>query len=178
MRLTNPVVLSSLLLAGCATMPADAPPAMPAPRPASASRAVPADLQSITYSTSPCFGACPVYAVTVTRDGRGNWEGQRYVAAMGDRAFAATPQQFAAFAAALEPHRPNGDRRLVTQEECGRFATDLDGVDIVWQRAGGRQDVLSAYYGCDMEANRAMFDALRGAIRQLPVAALIGPAAR
>ena len=170
--------VAALPLAGCASIPANAPSTTQAPRAAPAARSVPADLQSITYSTSPCFGACPVYAVTVTRDGRGSWEGQSNVTAMGDRAFAATPAQVAAFAAALEPYRPDGDRRMVTQEECGRFATDMDGVDIVWQRAGDRQDVLSAYYGCDMEANRAMFDALRAAVRQLPVAALIGPAAR
>ena len=169
---------ATLLTAACASAPVGAPPAAPTRPTAAPARAAPADLQSITYSTSPCFGTCPVYAVTVTRDGRGSWEGQEHVAAMGDRAFAASPAQFAAFAAALEPYHPDGDRRLVTQEECATFVTDQPGVDIVWQRAGNRQDVLSAYFGCDRQANAAMFDALRAAILQLPVQALIGPAAR
>lgn len=163
------------LLAACAANSSRTP-AAPAPAKSPAQSPATANLASISYSTSACFGGCPVYAVTVTSDGRGTWEGQRFVAATGEHAFAVTPAQFAAFASALAPHRPNGDRRLVTQAECRQFATDLDGVDVVWTDGAGRRDVLSAYFGCDMEANRTMFAELKAAIRALPIAVLIGPA--
>ncbi len=151
-------------------------PRTPAPAQSPATANATANLISISYSTSACFGGCPVYAVTVTSDGRGLWEGQRFVATTGERAFAVTPGQFAAFASALARHRPNGDRRLVTQAECPQFATDLDGVDVVWTDRAGRRDVLSAYFGCDMESNRTMFAELKAAIHALPIVALIGPA--
>lgn len=166
---------ATVLLSACAVAPPRSTIAPAAAQPPAVANAA-ANLASISYSTSACFGACPVYAVTVTSDGRGTWEGQRFVAATGERAFAVTPAQFAAFASALARHRPNGDRRLVTQGECRQFATDLDGVDVVWTDRAGRRDVLSAYFGCDMEANRAMFAELKAAIRALPVAALIGSA--
>ena len=163
------------LLAACAA-PVSPPPAT-LPSTATTPIAVPAGLRSISYSTSPCMGGCPVYAITVNADGTGLWEGQRYVAVKGEAPLAISPGQFAAFARALQPHRPDGERRFNTQADCATFATDMDGVDVRWTQVDGSADVLSAYYGCDMEANRALFDDLRAAVRQLPVAALIGPAA-
>ena len=163
-------------LAGCVQPAAPPPAAAPVVRPAGVT--IPPGLRSISYSTSPCFGACPVYAVTVNADGSGLWEGQRFVAVTGERAFRVSPEQFAAFARALQPMRPATDRRLNVQADCARFATDLDGVDVRWEQADGRATVLSAYFGCDMEANAALFDALRAAPKALPIAAFIGPAAR
>ena len=168
-------LLTTALLSACAAGPMPGvPAAVPVQFPAVVDAT--ADLASISYSTTACFGSCPVFAVVVTRDGRGEWEGQRFVAALGERTFAVAPAQFAAFAAALAPHRPKGDRRLVTPAECAAYVTDADGVDVVWTDRAGRKDTLSAYFGCDREANRALFANLKGAIRALPVAALIGPA--
>lgn len=167
-------LFAPLIIAGCASV-VPAPPQASESRPPSslASLAVPADLTSISYSTSPCFGACPVYAVTVTADGRGTWEGQRFVDVIGEHAFAVTPQQFAAFARALEPYRRDGERRLVTQDQCRSYATDMPGVDVFWHWASGKPDVLSAYFGCDMEGNRAMFDGLKAAVDALPIQGFI-----
>ena len=165
------VLFVPLVIAGCASVPSapsqvgSAVESRPAPSRPSAT----AGLASISYSTSPCFGACPVYAVTVTADGRGTWEGQRYVGVMGERAFAVTPQQFAAFARALQPYRPDGERRLVTQDQCASYATDMPGVDVFWNRPNGKPDVLSAYFGCDIEGNRALFDGLKAAVDALPI---------
>ena len=174
----RPVLIAPVLalLGACASQPVVVPAAR-GPAAATLPTVVPAGLRSISYSTSPCFGGCPIYAVTVSADGTGLWEGQRYVAATGERSIRVSPDQFAAFARALQPHRPDGERRFNTQADCTQFATDMDGVDVRWTQADGSTDVLSAYYGCDMEANRALFDDLRTAIRQLPVANLIGPAA-
>ena len=39
-----------------------------------------ASAQSISYETGPCFGACPVFRVTVSPDGSGTFEGRRFTA--------------------------------------------------------------------------------------------------
>ena len=135
-----------------------------------------APLTSVSSSTAPCFGTCPVYSVTALRYGYGGWECQKFVAAMGGRAFTVTPAQFAAFAAALAPHHRNGGHRLVTLADCGSFITDSAGVGVVWTDDTGLRDVLSADFGCGPDANRTLFAGLKDAIRTLPVAALIGRA--
>ncbi|WP_265570389.1 DUF6438 domain-containing protein [Sphingomicrobium nitratireducens] len=128
--------------------------------------------QVISYETQNCFGACPVYEVTVSSDGVGTFEGKEHVSALGIHHFTVTRGQFDAFAATLAPWRPDGDRSLVDGACNGRIATDLDGVVVRWTDSGG-SDRLSAYYGCDMEGNAAMFEALRAAPRHLPIGAMI-----
>ena len=57
----------------------------------------------------------------------------------------------------------------MTQDQCRSYATDMPGVDVFWNRATGKPDVLSAYFGCDMEGNRALFDGLKAAVDALPI---------
>ena len=86
------VVLMAVALAGCAktgTRPDGKP--------------VPIEGDSITYETGPCFGACPVYSVTVRPDGTGVFDGKRFTAVSGVRAFTLTKAQYDAFAARLAP---------------------------------------------------------------------------
>lgn len=142
----------ALALSACATMPADA-----GDRP----------LRSISYAAGPCFGACPVFRVTVNSDGTGVFDGGRFAAVTGERRFMVTPAQFRAFAARLAPYRPATGERRYSGESCRRMATDQDSVEIVWR--GAAEQRLNVYYGCDMEANRAMFDRLRSAPNVLPI---------
>lgn len=129
----------------------------------------------ISYSTGPCFGTCPIYSVTVTANGQGRWEGERFVVATGERAFTVTPEQMARFTAALQPYRPKGSLSLVTAEECNNnVATDLPTVDVFWTAADGREDHLSYYYGCDLPKNAKIGDGLRAAINILPIQNFIG----
>jgi hypothetical protein len=145
-------------LSACATMPADA-----------GGR----QLRSISYAAGPCFGACPVFRVTVNSDGTGIFEGGRYAAVTGERRFTITPAQFRAFAARLAPYRPAAGERHYAGETCRRMATDQDSVEIVWRGAGEQR--LNVYYGCDMETNRAMFERLRSAPTLLPIGDFIRP---
>lgn len=132
-------------------------------------------VEAIRYETGPCFGACPVYALTARSDGTGTFEGKQHTAVQGTRDFAITPAQYADFRSRLDPYRPVGERRLSTGEECNdRVATDMPSVEISWTAKGPRSR-LYVYYGCDMERNAAMFEALRRAPEALPEAqALIG----
>lgn len=130
-------------------------------------------LESISYETGPCFGACPVYRFTVRADGSGTFEGRRFTAVEGVRGFRATPAQFRAFAAHLAPIRPGRGSVRYAGEACRLTATDLPSAEVTWQGRSATQS-LYFYFGCDMETNRAIAQRLRAAPALLPIADLIG----
>lgn len=137
---------------------------------------VPIESDSITYETGPCFGACPVYAVTVRPDGTGLFVGKRFTAVTGEREFRLSRAQYDAFAAKLAPYRPaSGERRYSHGEPgCEQAATDMPSAEIRWTRAIGDSQGLYYYFGCELERNRAMADAIGNAPDLLPIEALIG----
>ncbi|MGZ8349089.1 MAG: DUF6438 domain-containing protein [Allosphingosinicella sp.] len=130
-------------------------------------------VQSISYETGPCFGACPVYRVTVDADGRGSFEGRRFTTVEGERAFSVTPAQFRALVAQLAPLRPGAGSRRYAGEACEMTATDLPSTEVTW-RTDGSEQRLYFYHGCDMERNRAIAERLRAVPDLLPIADLIG----
>lgn len=131
--------------------------------------------EAITLATGACFGACPVYRVTIRPDGTGTFEGQRFTAVTGVRAFTADPAAYRRFAAMLAPYRPaqgvldyERDRSL-----CGDdIATDMLSADVTW--AGESERRLHFYFGCGMERNRTLRETLAAAPRVLPIAGFIG----
>lgn len=132
-----------------------------------------AGVESISYQTGPCFGACPVYRVTLGSDGSGSFEGRRFAAVIGTREFRVTPEQFRAFADRLEPLRPaSGSLRYSGPPLCTMTATDMPSVEVTWRGSAGEQS-LYYYYGCDMEQKKAMAERLRRAPDLLPIAAFI-----
>jgi len=137
---------------------------------------VPIEGDSITYETAPCFGACPVYSVTVRPDGSGVFDGKRFTAVSGARTFTLTREQYDAFATRLAPYIPqSGDvRYAIGEANCRNPVTDMPSVDVTWTRAIGDRQHLHFYFGCDLEKNRAMRDALGHAPDALPIAELIG----
>lgn len=157
------IAAAAAALGGCATMRSDAPPAPPTA----------GLVETISYETSPCFGFCPVYTVTVSSDGRGIFEGRQHTGVTGTREFIVSREQYAEFSSRLAPYRPSGERRIADPNCNGMIATDLPSVEIVWS-GKGPQSRLYAYYGCDMERNEAMFEALRQAPQALPIEAFIG----
>lgn len=158
---------ASLVLAACVA-PRTAPPDTPAP--------MPIESDSITYETGPCFGACPVYSVTVRPDGSGVFNGIRFTEVSGERAFQLTPAQYETFAAALAPYRPeSGERRYEPGKPgCEMAATDMPSASIRWTRAIGDSQALHYYFGCDMDRNEAISQALGHAPELLPIEDLIG----
>ena len=99
--------LALLASPACATAPAAAP------------------VETITFETGPCFGACPVYRLVLNSDGGGTFEGRRFTGVAGMRPIRVTPAQYRAFAAELAPLRP----------ARGNVRSGLDGI--------GRRGVLS-----------------------------------
>ena len=128
--------------------------------------------ETISYETGPCFGACPVYRITVNRDGEGLFEGRRFTAVAGERRFSVTPAQFRAFVAHLAPLRPAGGERRYAGDACESMATDLPSAEVVWR--GADVQTLYFYYGCDMERNRAIAERLSAAPDLLPIAEFVG----
>jgi hypothetical protein len=141
------VMLAAVGLAGCVVVDASRDGGKP----------VAAESETIRYETGACFGACPVYTVTIAPDGKGTFEGQRFTAVTGTRSFQASPEAYHLFAAKLAPYRPQGER---------------------WTGGGAAPSHLNAYFGCDMEQNAAMFRALADAPRALPIGGFIGGGAR
>ena len=160
--MTRTSIIVLCFLTGCAA-------ATPVPAPPTAG-----SVEAIRYETGPCFGACPVYVLTARSDGTATLEGKQHTGAPGVKTFSVTPAQFADFKARLAPYRPAGERRMSTGTECNdRVATDMPSVDISWTGKGPSSH-LYVYYGCNMEANAAMFKALQEAPQAIPeVAAMI-----
>lgn len=163
----EPMIRSMIAAAGIALASCTAVPAPPPPPPPTAGA-----VQTIRYETGPCFGACPVYVLTVRSDGTGTFEGRQHTAVIGTREFTFTPQQFAAFHGRIEPYLPAHGERRIAEPGCTSIATDLPSVDILVTQKGPQQH-LYAYYGCDMDKNQAMFESLESAPDALPIRHLI-----
>lgn len=131
-------------------------------------------IASLTLETGPCFGACPVYRVTVNRDGTGLFQGRRFTAVTGERRFRASPAQFRALAQHLAPLRPLEGVVRYAGEACASMATDLPSMEVTWDTLGEARQQLYFYYGCDMERNRAIAARLDAAPALLPIGDFIG----
>lgn len=138
---------------------------------------IPIERESITYSTEPCFGTCPVYSVTVTPEGEGVFEGQRHVATSGSQSFRIDPATYRRFADHLATVRPReGDRNISHGEpDCGNAPTDMPSITVRWSSNTGAADQnLRLYIGCrGAEADRVA-GVLKSAPDLLPIAAYIG----
>jgi hypothetical protein len=131
-------------------------------------------VQSISYETGVCFGRCPVYRVTVNSNGAGRFEGRRFTAVEGVRAFRLTRAQFLALTSHLASYRPRGTEEIsYGHPRCRRPATDHPSVTVIWG-GGRRQDRLSFYYGCRDAGNAAMARALQSVPDLLPIGDFIG----
>lgn len=157
MRLVMLGMLSAL--AGCAA-------AAERPEPA------PASVESISFETGPCFGACPVYKVIVRSDGSAEFEGRRFTAVTGTRTFTVSPSQYRAFARQLAPLRPASGKVSYSGDSCRSMATDLPSASIDWSGRGGTQS-LYFYFGCDMAKNVDIANRISGAPDLLPIGAFI-----
>jgi len=146
-------------LAGCAA-------AAERPEPA------PAAVESISFETGPCFGACPVYKVVVRSDGSGEFEGRRFTAVTGTRTFTVSPGQYRAFARQLVPLRPASGKVSYSGDSCRSMATDLPSASIEWSGGRGIQSIYF-YFGCDMAKNVDIANRISGAPDLLPIGAFI-----
>ena len=137
-----------------------------------------AQVTSISYETTPCFGFCPIYRVTVRADGSGLFEGGRHSQVQGERRFRISRARFRAFVARLAPTRPaRGDISYDRSTRCqgaGAPPTDHPGIIVTWTE-GRRRQTLHFYTGCRNPDIRRALDEAR---RLLPIERLINPPRR
>jgi hypothetical protein len=161
MRFPLPLFASVLALGGCATVPAgqfdDA-------------------MESISFATGPCFGACPMFSVEVGADGEGVYRGERFVAVKGERTFTVSPVQWQAFAARLAPYRPEESVKYGYEGCDGQVVTDQPSVVVTWHGADGEETTLDWYMGCSQPGLAENRERIYGAWQELPLDDLVGTA--
>jgi hypothetical protein len=130
--------LATLALVACGRSPARPPQAEPAPTEG-----------HISLERRPCFGACPVYTVTLERSGAVIFEGRRFVADTGT--FTGSIPAARADSLFLELDAAGwftfADRYGMGEPGCERFATDLPSV-VTEVRIDGRAKRVEHDYGC------------------------------
>ncbi len=157
-------MLAMAMTAGCATVSGDPQSSLPA---------------AITYQTTPCFGFCPTYRVTIHADGTGTFVGEGHTAVNGKQPFSVTPAQYAEFARRLAPLRPASGEVRYDHGTCEVIATDMQTIVVGWTGEDGVSQSLSYDLGCEREKNRAMIERLRSAPDALLIEHLIHrPASR
>ncbi len=134
---------------------------------------------TIRFSAGPCFGVCPAYTLSVTPDGSGLLEPQRFTAVPGPTRFTVTPAQYRRLRAALNQFRPPAGtaKRIGHGENCVRFATDMAGYRIEWVRGDAPPTRLEFQSGC-MDASYGKLRATIAAIpRMLQIEPMVKPSA-
>ncbi len=155
MRALAAGLLTAAMLGGCTT--ARNADSTPGPAPVA---------DTISFSASACFGACPVYSVTVEPDGSAVLYPQKYTSVPGETRFTVTPLQYRKLRDSLAPFRPatGGEKRIEPGKACLRMATDMPGYTIRWTRKGRKDTQLYYYGGC----HDAQYTRLRAAIVTIP----------
>lgn len=136
-----------LVLAGCITQPASSQ-AGKGQANDGAQNSVTA-FDAISLSRSPCFGACPIYSVTVYADGRVTYYGERYVSISGQQQAQADAQALEKLNTLLNSKRlPLIVNYRPGNPQCGKpVTTDMPGAAIKIM-LNGKTRTLHYYKGC------------------------------
>ena len=124
----------------------------PSPRPAAdvASRPAPtAAPEGVTLERGSCFGTCPVYVVTLGRDGNVRFEGRRFVADSGISTGTVPRARVDSLVVELQSvgYFEFADSYRSGDAACRRYATDLPTV-ITEVRLDGRVKRIEHDRGC------------------------------
>src|SRR6185312_8690071 len=91
---------------------------------------------------SACFGKCPVYSVTVYRDGRVVYDGRANVGQKGRVEGTLTPVQLGQLAQAFR----NAHFFELQHQTTNRYATDMAGATLTFSDAGQTRSIRD-YHG-------------------------------
>lgn len=131
--------------------------------------------QSVDFETTPCFGSCPVFKIRLFSDGKGTYEGGRFVAQKGTHEFEATPEQVQAFYERVGKFRPKGAARYDMGHCSVPAHTDASSIEVVWRGPKG-EDSLHWNLGCQDPKLSAIQPSLQEAWKELPLDDLVGTA--
>lgn len=104
---------------------------------------------AVQLKRGACFGRCPQYVVRIEADGRVTFNGERFVAALGEQHGQADPAAWDALLALLRQPAVAALKDIYRpgQAGCGSVTTDMPSSEIEWQ-LDGRQHRLRLYGGC------------------------------
>jgi Domain of unknown function (DUF6438) len=138
-----PALAFVLLTAACAPRKPAAPPSDASSGAAGTAGAV------VTLERKPCFGGCPVYRISVSREGLVAYEGQAGVRHTGAASKRIAPEQVTALVSELERAGYFSFAPSYTPAEpvCGRYATDLPAA-VTSVSTGNRTHRVEHDYGC------------------------------
>lgn len=131
--------------------------------------------RQVSFETTPCFGGCPVFALTLDADGHGVYEGDRFVKTKGRHEFSASRIEVRAFFDRIAAFRPNGAVNYEMGNCPGPAHTDAPTIKVRWISAT-RADSLDWNLGCQVEALKAIEPNLEQAWQELPLDDLVGRA--
>jgi uncharacterized protein DUF6438 len=119
---------------------------LPADRPSNSAASV---APAITLERTACFGACPVYTISVSPSGEVTYEGKAHVRRMGAGTARVPRERVDSLLSELEQagYFSFADRYLPSEPACGRAATDAPTVTTSVTLAG-RTKQIAHYYGC------------------------------
>jgi hypothetical protein len=113
------------------------------------SESVASVLPAVTLERTACFGSCPVYTISVSREGEVRYEGKAHVRRAGAATGRIPRKQVDALLAELDRagYFNFADEYTPSRPACGRAATDLPTV-ITSAALPGRSKRVTHYYGC------------------------------
>jgi hypothetical protein len=143
--MTRTSALGLLLLMAAACAPRES--ALPAAD--SRSEATGGAGAAVTLERTACFGGCPVYRISVTREGMVSYEGRARVRHMGAASKRIKPNQVEALLSELEHggYFSFAPRYTPAEPACGRYATDSP-TAITSVSLGDRSHRIEHDYGC------------------------------
>lgn len=108
--------------------------------------------ETIRYSSSPCFGACPIYSVEVSPSGAVHFDGKQYTKVIGTQDLTVDLSVYKKLQQELKTYRPETGANVKTTG-CVQTATDQPSAYFWWKRPDGTVTRLSHYQGCISPAN-------------------------
>ena len=108
--------------------------------------------ETIRYSSSPCFGACPIYSVEVSPSGAVHFDGKQYTKVIGTQELTVNPSVYKKLQQELKTYRPETGTNVKTTG-CVQTATDQPSAYFWWKRPDDTVTRLSHYQGCISPAN-------------------------
>jgi len=128
----------------------------------------------VTLSKSPCFGACPVYDITLQGDGRVTYHGGRFTKLQGQHSATYSAGRFLEVLSMLEMRGFADFDDAYTRETCQPWATDHPTVTVEL-KSGGLTKKLVWYTGCRGLEERARLEGMVDELeRILDVQSFIG----
>ncbi|OCY54580.1 hypothetical protein BFR81_01195 [Acinetobacter pittii] len=120
--------------------------------------------ETISYTTTRCFGTCPVYTASIQPNGVVHFNGIMFTKTEGEKVTKVSRDTYNKISNELKNFRPNTGA-IVDNQDCDDKISDQQSVNIVWKNKKGVETKLNHYYGCMDDSNKR----LTQIIKKLPI---------